>query len=368
MLPAAPKDVGRLSDVFVSAAAAIGKGSENRLRLPKVSSAVVVLVDGLGYENLTAASGYARFLNSQKVEAMRCEFPSTTATSLTGLATGMRSGEHGIIGYSVFDRNHEMVRNLLTGWSSRDEAKEFRKELPLSQQLGDVATVVGPSAYAETGFTELTMTGANYEAVDEISARFRRAIDRSSSPGNLIYLYVPELDQLAHRFGVDSDNWLHGLEALDVDIKVFLDQVPANVGVLITADHGVLDVPTDKHIHLDELDWYTAAVNVTTGDPRCNFLYLEPGQDTEDVRALLVSSFGEQAYVVNHSELIAAGWLVEGNGNQTSYQPDLYLIWQSGVVGYDRRTAKPQHLKMIGQHGAISDRETRIPLIRAGGF
>ena len=110
MLPAAPKDVGRLSDVFVSAAAAIGKGSENRLRLPKVSSAVVVLVDGLGYENLTAASGYARFLNSQKVEAMRCEFPSTTATSLTGLATGMRSGEHGIIGYSVFDRNHEMAR------------------------------------------------------------------------------------------------------------------------------------------------------------------------------------------------------------------------------------------------------------------
>lgn len=368
MLPAAPKDVGRLSDVLVSAAAAMGLGGANRLRLPKVSSAIVVLVDGLGYENLTTANGYARFLNSLKIDSIRCEFPSTTATSLTGLATGKRSGAHGIIGYSIFDRLASRVRNLLTGWSSREEAGEFRKALPLSLQLGKSVTVVGPGAYEDTGFTELTMAGAAYSAVDDVPSRFAKALNLAASAGNLIYLYVPELDQYAHRFGVESDNWLHGLESLDRDLKTFIEKVPGNVGVIITADHGVLDVPNGNHIYLDEYSWYTEAVSLTTGDPRCNFLYLDVDQSLTNLRGELTMAFGEQAYVVTQDELIAAGWLFEEVVDQSNYQPDLYLIWQGNCVGYDRRTAKPQHLKMIGQHGAISDRETRIPLIRAGGF
>ena len=368
MLPVAPKDVGRLSDVLVSAAAAMGIGGENRLRLPKVSSAIVVLVDGLGFENLTSASGYARFFNSLKIDSIRCEFPSTTATSLTGLATGKRSGEHGIIGYSVFDGLASRVRNLLTGWTSREEAGEFRKSPPLSLKLGNSITVIGPGAYADTGFTELTMAGAAYVPVEDVSSRFAKALERASSAGNLIYLYVPELDQYAHRFGVESDNWLHGLEALDRDLETFIEKVPGHVGVIITADHGVLDVPAGNHFYLDEYAWFTESVAVTTGDPRCNFLYLAPDQSLADLRNELTMAFGELAYVVTHDQLITAGWLIEEVVDQSNFQPDLYLVWQGNYVGYDRRSAKPQHLKMIGQHGAISDRETRIPLIRAGGF
>ena len=63
MLPALPKTFGRLSDVFISALGSI-TGRDNRLSLPKVRSAAVIMVDGLGSGNIRQAAGHAPYLNS----------------------------------------------------------------------------------------------------------------------------------------------------------------------------------------------------------------------------------------------------------------------------------------------------------------
>jgi predicted AlkP superfamily pyrophosphatase or phosphodiesterase len=370
MLPAAPKDVGRLSDVFVSALASVGGGGDNRLRLPKVRHAVVILVDGLGYENLQNAPAYSRFLNQHLVSAIRCEFPSTTATSITGFATGTRSNEHGMVGYSVFDRKTRSPMNLLTGWTNAKEAQQFKQVPAIAESAKGVEVfAIGPGAYEKTGFTEITMAGARYMVADRIQERFEvvEKITRQVSK-SLTYLYVPELDQLAHKFGVSSNEWLNALEELDLVVNRFIAKNIADLGVILTADHGVIDVANDRHVHLDEFDWYTKAVVSTAGDPRCNFVYLNEGVSAETLKSELQQNFGRSAYVCEPHDLIETGWMAHFSVNRAANLPDLFIIWNDAMVAYDRRFSKPNHLKMVGQHGGISDIETRIPLIKLGKF
>lgn len=367
MLPAAPKDVGRLSDVLVSALASVGGPFENRLRLPKVKHSVIILVDGLGFENLREAAGFARFLNKELDNSIRCEFPSTTATSLAGLATGTRSGQHGLIGYSVYDREFAVQRNLLTGWASRASAAEFKSQPSLSENSFDVVVkAIGPAVYESSGFTELTMKGAEYIQAEKISERFSSLERVLGGPGSSVtYLYVPELDQAAHKFGVSSDQWLHLLEELDMIVNRFIAKLPPEIGVILTADHGVLDVSLENHIYLDDFAWYESQVENTAGDPRCNFVYLKDSLMVESFIESAQECFGSSAFICTNKELADAGWLVDG---RSKFAPDVYIIWNDVKVAYDRRFSKPQHFKMIGQHGGISDREMRIPMIKLGKY
>lgn len=353
--------------MLVSALASTGGSFENRLRLPKVRHSVVILVDGLGFENLRDASGYARFLNQKLEQSIRCEFPSTTATSLTGLATGTRSGQHGLIGYSVYDRKLGAQRNLLTGWESLVSAAEFKTQRPLSELSGPISmNVIGPAVYESSGFTELTMKGAQYLSAEKMSDRFTVLEKVLTAPGSSVsYLYVPELDQAAHKFGVASDQWLHLLEELDLIVNRFSSKLGGDTGVVLTADHGVIDVTQSHHVYLDDFAWYESQVLNTAGDPRCNFVYLEDQRQLPAFIQEAQENFGSSAYVCTTQDLIDSGWLIEGVSNLA---PDAYIIWRDAKVAYDRRFSKPQHLKMIGQHGGISDAETRVPLIKLGKY
>lgn len=354
--------------MFSSALASVIGSGQNRLRLAKVNHAVVILVDGLGFENLVESKGYARFLGSKLGHSIRCEFPSTTATSLTGLATGMRSNRHGVIGYSVYDRGTATPMNLLTGWDSPAEASSFKKVQTISESAQEVLIrVIGPGVYEGSGFSALTMPGAQYLAAESIEDRFS-TLARIDSGKSLTYLYVPELDQLAHRFGVESVQWLNALEELDQQLSKFASRIPSNMGLIVTADHGIIDVPDESHVYLDLFNWYQQGVIQTAGDPRCNFVYLQENANAEDIKQKMIQEFGNRAFICDVDELRDSGWADWSPSEFESYVPDLLIIWQSNAVGYDRRIAKPQHLKMIGQHGGISDRETRIPLIKLGAF
>lgn len=355
--------------MFTSALASVDGGGENRLRLPKAKHSVIILVDGLGYENLSDNKAYARYMFSKLTSSLRCEFPSTTSTSLTGMATGLRSGSHGVIGYSVYSRSRSREVNLLTGWADRSEALEFK----LAQDLASSSTVstyvVAPSQYANTGFTELTMSGSVFRSAETIAERFEAlSAILSQSPKSVTYLYIPELDQLAHRFGVQSTKWLEALESLDSEVSRFTQSLDKATGVLLTADHGVLDVAQEHHIYLDAIPFYTDSVVYTAGDPRCNFLYLSNQEDKSLVVEMLKTSFGSDAFVCDHDELVSMGWVTRASESLRDFIPDIYLIWNRDFVAYDRRFAKPHHLRLIGQHGGISDRETRIPLLRFGCY
>lgn len=362
-IPAAPKDVGRLSLVLASAIAAT-KGQPNGLSLRTVKSAVVILVDGLGVHNLEDFAGHAPNLMrvwKTNPKSLRSECPSTTVLGLVTLATGLRAGSHGLIGYNVVDKGDSVSTNLLSGWEqTKSNPADWKSYNTFSE--GHDITVVSPALYERSGFTKLTMPTARFVGEDDLANRLVRAAGLSKTAGAVIYVYVPELDQAGHRFGCASDAWIAQLEALD---SAYANAgFASSTGVIVTADHGMVDIEPTNHVYLEQLDSLKGASFITAGDTRCAYIYLRDSSSTEKLQHALSTELGTTAYVCTWPELVESGW--QGTPATDRAIPDLVLLAKDAIAFYDRRTAKPSSMRMIGHHGSLTDRETRIPLITAG--
>ncbi len=75
-----------------------------------------------------------------------------------------------------------------------------------------------------------------------------------------------------------------------------------------------------------------------------------------------------RAWVVSRDEAIAAGVYGPVADEVLPRIGDLLVAARAGIAYYDRREANRQAEAMIGQHGSLSDEETRVPLIRGGAY
>ena len=366
MLPAPPKTLGMLGDVLISALQSVS-GEKNSLDLPKRRSVCVILIDGLGASNLKSAGAHAGFLNSKPSISASCFFPATTSTSLVSFATGKPPWETGFLGYQIYDRAAGLRRNLLNGWNSQQEAKVFQGLETVSEKA--VANsiefhTIAPSAYRESGFTAATMRGSEFHGTKSIAERFEKAKDLLSDANEkLVYLYIAELDQIAHAQGWKSQSWLNQLEDVDGYIAKLASDLRKNSGIIVTADHGIVDVPHSSHIYLDELLSEDELLDVG-GDTRALFLYLKNPEAIEATMAQLEAELGDSCYVVNPRILIEAGYWKENR--DLDLVPDIVVMAKKEVALYHRGFAKKKSLEMIGHHGSISQQEMSIPLITLG--
>lgn len=366
MLPSVPNSFGRLSEAYLSAFLALD-GKSNPLSLPAKQSYLVILVDGLGVANIKAAGGHAGFLN-QKLKTSKSlfsGFPTTTATSLASFATGKQSGEHAFIGYRVFEREASNPINFLNDLGPEFPPQKYQDLQTISERAlnaGKNVMTVGPGEYEASGFTEATMPASKYLAAKTLQERFEIAGTEISKPGALVYLYIPELDQLAHRFGTQSQNWLNTIEDLDSALAAFAKSLPKSAGAILTADHGVIDVAHTSHIYLEQFKSMKDLLMIG-GDPRVGFLYFDAGIDLTAKREALQADLGSKVEIATPQELVDAGWYQPLSESAQKVAPDLVLLPKGDRVVYHREFAKVKSMSMIGQHGGMSKAEWEVPLL-----
>lgn len=361
--------------------AAVTSGSSssgNPLALPFARRAIVVLIDGLGSSSLAARSGHARTLAGAQgaKNVIHSGFPTTTAAALATLTTGVLPGEHGLVGYSVLDRAHDRVVNQLTGWDDKLDPATWQRSQTIFQRAvaaGVQATVVGHPRYANSGFTHAVLRGADYRAGATIDDRFEVAADwlRESAEPGLLYLYVPELDVAAHASGWESPHWTTQLENVDAAVRSLTGGLSGHHGVLVTADHGMIDVAARNHVVFDDDPQLIDGIRHIAGDPRCLHLHFEPdASELQRARALDAwrASESTRSWVFTRAELIASGWLGAVDPAVEGRIGDVIVAARKGIAYYDGRTATAHSRAMIGQHGSFSADELRVPLLRFGAF
>ena len=183
---------------------------------------------------------------------------------------------------------------------------------------------------------------------------------------------MPELDQAAHAHGWESDRWLGILEHLDAEVAAFERRMPRGTGLLVTADHGVVDVPAHRHVFVDDRPDLLDGIRHVGGEPRFLSLYVEPGLD-DAARERLVAGWRaaeeHRAWVLGRDEAIDAGLYGPIVADEVRDRiGDVLIAARAGVAYYDRREPNRQAELMIGQHGSLSDEEVRVPLIRGGAY
>lgn len=377
-LPTAPDDTANLADVLPSCLVALGAvddawvrghGLEARITLRPARSAVVVLVDGLGAGALGARAGHARFLAASR-KRLRSGFPTTTAAALSTLTTGRPPGTHGVVGYSGWNPDAEVVMNMLGGWDDEVPAGWLRSStlFTAASEVGVDPVVVGPARYRSSGMTANVLGGARYVPADTIAQRVDAAIEETLVGRSLVYLYVPELDSIAHKHGWQSDRWTASLEALDGELAGLDARVAADVGIVVTADHGILDVPEESNIAIDP-DLLVDVIGVA-GDPRCRQLTVAPGTDVSALVEAWRTKYGKRAYVASKDEAIAANWFGAVADEVRPRIGDVVVVARGSWAFNDDRELDPRKdpKRMIGQHGALTDDEVGVPLRLAGAF
>ena len=372
MLPAAKPDAPSLADVLESCLASV-QSTPAVIPLPAVDRAIVVLIDGLGAEALAARSGHARTLASAQTSkaAIVSGFPSTTASAITSLTTGLRAGQHGIVGYSALDPEGDRVVNQLTGWGGQVDPHEWQPHPTLFEQavsVGLAAAAIGPERYRDSGFTRVALRGADYLAGSTVDDRVSRAIEwlGRSGPG-IAYLYIPELDVAAHAKGWMSGEWTAALETADSALRRLAASLGPRDGMLVTADHGIVDVPHHAHILVDAAPELLEGVRHIAGEPRCLQLHLDPTADADAVLSRWSDSESSRSWVASRDEVIGSGWYGPVADAVLPRMGDIYVAARKSVAYYDSRTAGSAR-NMIGQHGSFTQPEVRVPLLRFGAF
>jgi hypothetical protein len=366
-LPAAKAHRFRLIDVMPNALAAL-EGRRGPLGLPPVDHAIVVLVDGLGLAGLRARRGHARTLASRldTDTAISAMFPTTTASALASLVTGTEPGRHGLVGYSAPGPDGRVV-NQLTGWDDGSLPAEWQR-MPTcfenATAAGLRAVAIGPQRYRDSGFTGAVLRGAEYLDGGSIAERFDRARELLAGPRGLAYVYVPELDTASHKHGWESEAWTAALEQLDAAFGAFLPVLGARDGLVVTADHGVVDVPHERQVIVDPV--HLGGVRAVAGEPRCLQLHLEVGLDADAVAADWREREGRRAWVATRPEAIAAGWFGTVDPAVAPRIGDVLVAAREKVAYYVDPDDRGR--RMIGQHGSLSPDELAIPLLRFGAW
>ena len=374
MLPAQRGDAPSLADVLTGSFAAM-RGLPSVLELAAVRSAAVILVDGLGSSTLRERAGHARRLVAaipSRHGTITAPFPTTTSAALATLTTGRSAGEHGLTGYAAIDPEGDRVVRLLTGWDDSMRPREWQPHDTVFEQavrVGLDAVVVGAERYRVTGFTDAVLRGARFVGEKSIAERIATTVHllREGGP-TLVYVYIPELDMAGHAEGVASPRWLAQLDELDAALAPLETRLPHDAGVLLTADHGMLDVPPHRRLVLAAEDPLWSGVRHVAGEPRCLQLGLDDPEQAETVRDRWLDAEGARSWVVTRDEAIAAGWFGKVDDAVRRRIGDVLIAARGSIAYYDDRTASASARAMVGQHGSFSPEETRIPLARWGAF
>ena len=351
-------------------------GRENRLRLPAVSRAVVLLVDGLGAAALKARAGHARTLASLMTASSVIDsgFPTTTASALATLTTGTSPGQNGMVGYSVLDPANDRVIKQLSGWDDLIDPYTWQSEPTVFERAtadGLSAVVIGPERYRDSGFSKAVLRGAEYIGAASIGDRLQRTAEWLREPGvrGIAYVYVPELDVAGHATGWESAEWTRWLEILDAAVRDLSEALGPDDGLLVTADHGVVDIGEHNHILFDQDPALIDGVRFVAGEPRCLQLHFAP-EASAAVRVATEQAWreseGSRSWIATRDEAVAAGWFGEVRDEVLPRIGDLLIAARKGIAYYDSRTM--QGTGMVGHHGSWSSDEVRVPLLRLGAF
>ena len=336
--------------------------------LPAIRSFVMIVVDGLGASNLRASKSYARTLTALAPKRIETVIPSTTGAALTTLVTGRLPAEHGLVGYAI-RHPHLGIVNTLKGWSGITDPGAWQQATPLFTQaaaIGARAVAIGRPAHAGGGLTASILAGAEYLGGQTMADRFAitsRLLGRGEPI--LAYLYIDELDRVAHSDGWQSPLWQRRLEDLDAELAAFLRTLPADVGVVLTADHGMVDVAPDHYLLLPDAS--LEGVTAIGGEARHRSLYLEDPAAAAEHAAQVARLLGKQAWVGTRDEAVAAEWFGGRLRPEIADRLGDVLIVARGSYAFLSET-ETDVSEMVGQHGGISDEERGVPLALAGAL
>jgi hypothetical protein len=228
------------------------------------------------------------------------------------------------------------------------------------------ALSVLPAGLTESVYSRYCAGGgprAGYATMAEGFDVVRRRVVDADSP-TFTYLYLPQVDALAHRQGVAAG----GMPALLAEVEALVAKLTADmagrVRLVVTADHGLVDVPAPRRFVIDQDDPLLAELRCPpTGEPVVPLLHALPGREQALAEtfaerfgghfALLTPEEAEQLHLFGRGDVSPALRARLGSGIGIALEPSAIYYKPPGAE------AKVH----VGVHAGLSPQEMHVPLI-----
>ena len=372
---------GSLVNLMSSITAALGGHSpyQSLAALPPQALAgarhlVLLVIDGLGLNYLLNHDGaLRRHLHGQLTSV----FPSTTASAIPTFLTGLAPQQHGLTGWNMYFREIGAVVAPLpfrvrTGRHALREAGVTPATLfgltPLFDRLPLPCHVVSPRNIVHSDFN-VALSGRaqrhGYETLDELFALIAGLL-RSDAP-SYVHAYWPQIDSLAHEYGIGSEPVAVAFAALDTAFEGLLDGVARSSSrIIVTADHGFIDSPPDQTIDLDDHPALRDTLLLPLcGEPRMAYAYVRAGRERQ-FEDYVRTRLADRVRFFRSEDVLQQGWLGPGEAHPglRDRLGDYVLIPRGQAILRDWLQGEERYTH-VGVHGGLSEAEMRVPLVVA---
>ncbi len=356
-----------------------------------VRRVIFVLLDGLGYLRFrrfldeNPDSAWHRILAMGQMTPITSVFPSTTTNALTTLWTGRPPASHGVLGFFLYLKQFGVAVNTITfsPWFEHGKRnvleeyglvpEEFVPIHPIGVVLGAQGVAVDVltyHAFIGSCLTRIHSRGARkvrgYLALSDFAVALRQMLEGlPKDRPSLLMAYWSPVDSLSHVYGPASEIWDAEVRLMgDALEKEFLNRLPkdARDGTLlvITADHGLVDIREDQTIRVREHpELYEALSMPTALESRTTALYVRPGREA-DVRRLIREISGGEIPVISREDVLESGLL--GGTLPPEFEDRLGDLIALSRRGWAIEWARPSH-PLIGRHGGLDEQEMVVPLV-----
>jgi len=340
---------------------------------------IFVLADGLGSETLSRYApddGWLKFHLKQDLLAV---FPSTTPVGISTVASGQPPIAHGINGWwvwldsvtapvTVFHNEVAQTRQSLSEIYEADREIYSWKSMFKSKTRSIFYLM--PSDIVNSRFSDHAFTNGRklgYERIKEVP-RLIAEIVAGARVNSFTYFYTSHPDSIAHKKGLSLEverSVIELDEQLD-RIQSELDSMDASYKIILTADHGHLEI--DPHLSLDlESDITHLLRQPPFGDMRVHYWKVIPGAEQTFI-SLFQALYGEWFFIISAYEALELELFgSDSYGVAPNFDIGDFVSISKGSAAL-RFSGFPGHrsfLKMKSHHSGLTDSEMRIPLVIA---
>jgi len=353
----------------------------NVLGVEAAERVALLVFDGLGWESLKAHAAEAPFLTSLVNgggRAITTGFPSTTAVSVASIGMGLPPGEHGLLGYTMALPGRSHAMNILR-WSVYGAGSGQRSDLlikldperfqpratalELACQDGVDVMLLGPANHEKSGLSRAALRGGRFRAAvtpGDLVAGMIDALNASSR--TLVYGHHNDLDTVGHARGSGSLAWRLQLRQVDRMCQSLVECLPEGCTLVVTGDHGMVDLTPDQRLDLDDHRDLSHGVRIMAGEGRARYLYTQHGAE-QDVLAAWRETLGDRMWIMPRDEAIEAGWFGPNVDDEVRARIGDVVAAARGPVGIFQRSIDPGQAGLVGHHGSLTPEEQLVPLL-----
>ncbi|MBR3132945.1 MAG: alkaline phosphatase family protein [Clostridia bacterium] len=225
-----------------------------------------ILSDGMG-SNLIDNLNDHSILKKNKIMDLQTVNPSTTGCAIPSIVTGEYPCTHGLIGWLSHNKKLKidylpvLFSERLTGKSLKEfniSEDEIYQSKSVLNSLSRKSYALFPDYIVDSTFSSFILESNNripYLDIHDAFHQYKKQILEKNEDFTYTYMYLPQIDSNEHKYGVYSSEVSNIINIIEDELEKICKNT-SDLEIILTADHGQIDVSESIRMNFDKYSKY----------------------------------------------------------------------------------------------------------------